>query len=65
MYDRAHKEQRQNLMALGAFVGIAGLIITGDDRNLGRFVTAIGGLLAVAGAVEFSNSSEIFYEHQG
>lgn len=65
IHDRAQRERGQDMMAIGAIVGIAGLLITGDDRNLGRFVTAVGGLLAVAGAVEFSNSAEIFYEHQG
>lgn len=67
IHNRAQRNRGSGMLVAGAAAGITGLILRGnrDTRTLGNVLAVTGGALAVAGAVDFSNSSEIFYEHQG
>lgn len=67
IHDRAQRQAGGNMMAIGAAAVVLGLVLTGDrdTRNLGRFTAGAGALIAAAGAINYNNSAEVWYEHNG
>lgn len=65
IHNQSQRDRGTGMVALGIFALVGGQVVAGDNRNLGNFISAVGGIMAVAGAVEIADSSEVFYEHNG
>ena len=65
VHDQAKEDRGTGMVVFGILGAIGGQVVARDNRNLGNFISLASGMIAVAGAVEVSNSSEVFYEHNG
>lgn len=66
------RNQRQRDNGLGMMVGGAVIAGTGavltrrsNSRNQGRFAIGAGALIALAGAINYADSTDVWYEHNG